>query len=260
MSITPPNQVNSILDLPLVDDNGNNVSGGSTSGGSGGTSGDTSGGSSVDPTWLVKIGEFIWHLGGLIRPSTQHMDWDTANANAISFATQMQNSVKAKWTSPATVEAIGEQYRKNMIALIDAVRATRWGEGYPENTQVFRDAMVRLAGGDPKGKIYVVSWFWAMWTLRNSDMQNPDEWTKMTVNDMNATLFPAIEQVTGTKIPRTTINTTPAGSTGSSITLGTSGLSGQIASVFGTLGTGGEIAVVGIIILIVFLIWKRLAS
>ena len=260
MGIKSPYEVNSLLDLPNVDENGNDVSGGGTSGGSTGTDpGSSTGGDSVDTTWLIKIGEFIWHLGGLIHPSIQHMPWDTANANAISFATQMQNSVKAKFPDPVIVEKIGEQYRKNMIRLINDVRATRWGEGYPENTQVFQDAMVRLGGGDPKGKIYVVSWFWAMWSLRNSDMSNPDEWTKMTVNDMNATLFPAIETVTGVKIPRTTVNVTPAGSNGSSITLGGS-LSSTVSSIFGGLGVGSDIAVVGIIILVIFFIWKGLGK
>ena len=256
--IASPKTVSTVLDLPLEGDPGQNTDPGTTGGT---TAPPDSPGGGIDLAGigqaLYKVGEWLVRLGGILPKGTQHMDWDTANAQATAFASKVLAAIKTKWSDPATVEKIGEQYRKNMIAFVNTIRSTRWGEGNPENTDQFLAGMARLAGGDPRTKVYIVTWFWAMWTLRNSDLNNPDEWINYSTFDMNHTLFPAITTVTGTVIPPTSF-TTP---TGTKTTLGSADIFGSLSGSIGTLlGSGTDIVMLLIIGGVIFFIWKGLGK
>lgn len=206
---------------------------------------------------LSAIGNFF---SGLVKGPTQHLGWDAANTKAIQVAAAMETLVKT--VAPGKLDAIGEAYRVSMIAWISSIRGARWGVGFPENTDnILTSLRTFPQGGDLRSKVYITTWLWSMWTLRNSDMNNPDEWVNIAVNDMNKVLLPAIKQVAGVSVPNFVIQGA-AGSTGvgtvggSTVTSGTNAGGGLvtagITNPFAALGvTDGVI----IAIIIGLLIW-----
>lgn len=185
-------------------------------GGGGDTTGQNGGSSSDSSTWIsvinaiASVGKAILGAFGA-RPSTTHMDWDSANVQALAFSKAVEDNT-LKQVGSSKLDSVGDRYRLNMISFIQGVRGTRWGEGYPENTDnIVHGLQTFPSSADRRSKVFVTTWLWMMWILRNSDLNNPDERQAMMSNDLNRTLVPAIQNTGGVKtptIPVVTVNPT----------------------------------------------------
>jgi hypothetical protein len=139
---------------------------------------------------IVDIISSLAHIGH----ATEHLDWDTSNAAANKISIAVSAGVRDKF--PGQYDAIGLEYRKRMLAFLNATN--RWGSGFPQDKEMTIVSMENRAPSEDK--VYFTTWLWAMWALQNTDKNRPDDFQGVAASDLNETLGRAVTAVTGTTV------------------------------------------------------------